>query len=236
MRGASGRSGPDRCAPGSRGGRRPRGSSSCAAAGGEVGGSEGDALHARARAQISSTLMTPWCVSRMACTSSGREPRLRLELGQQLVHVVDVPGALDLRDHDHVEPVADLGDERRAGRRGTRGCRGCSRASTAGSRRSRSRGRSSRAPRAPPPCCRSGSRPRGCRAARRFFAMSGSFAAIFALLGSKKWIMRAGRNGISRGGEGAPIAFGLKKSFALRMLHSWLTPRVLRRMFTARRA
>ena len=40
------------------------------------------------------------------------EPRLRLELGEQAVHVVDVPGALDLRDHDHVELVADLGDER----------------------------------------------------------------------------------------------------------------------------
>src|SRR4029453_11502361 len=50
-----------------------------------------------------------------------------------------------------------------------------------------------------------------------FFARSGSLAAIFALLGSKKWIMREGRNGISRGGIGAPIAFGRKKSFALRM-------------------
>src|SRR5258706_2541894 len=50
-----------------------------------------------------------------------------------------------------------------------------------------------------------------------FFARSGSFAAIFALLGSKKWIMRAGRNGISRGGVGAPIAFGRKKSLALRI-------------------
>ena len=37
--------------------------------------------------------------------------RLGLELGQQAVDVVDVPGALDLRDHDHLELVADLGDE-----------------------------------------------------------------------------------------------------------------------------
>ena len=37
--------------------------------------------------------------------------RLRLELGQQAVDVVDVPGPLDLRDHDHLELVADLGDE-----------------------------------------------------------------------------------------------------------------------------
>ncbi len=38
---------------------------------------------------------------------------LGLELREQAVDVVDVPGALDLRDHDHVELVADLGDERR---------------------------------------------------------------------------------------------------------------------------
>src|SRR3990172_9621064 len=49
------------------------------------------------------------------------------------------------------------------------------------------------------------------------FASSGTFAAIFGLLGSKKWIIREGRKGISRGGEGAPSAFGLKKSFALRI-------------------
>src|SRR5262245_4018465 len=49
------------------------------------------------------------------------------------------------------------------------------------------------------------------------FASSGTFDAIFGLLGSKKWIIRDGRKGISRGGVGAPIAFGLKKSFALRI-------------------
>src|SRR3990172_12385518 len=49
------------------------------------------------------------------------------------------------------------------------------------------------------------------------FARSGTFAAIFGLLGSKKWIIRAGRKGISRGGAGAPRAFGRKKSFALRI-------------------
>jgi hypothetical protein len=45
--------------------------------------------------------------------------------------------------------------------------------------------------------------------------MSGTFAAIFALLGSKKWIARLGRAGISRSGSGAPTASGLKKSLAL---------------------
>ena len=37
----------------------------------------------------------------------------RLELGQQPVHVVDVPGALDLRDHHDLELVADLADHLR---------------------------------------------------------------------------------------------------------------------------
>jgi hypothetical protein len=35
-----------------------------------------------------------------------------LELGHQAVDVVDVLGALDLGDHDDVEPVADLGHRR----------------------------------------------------------------------------------------------------------------------------
>ena len=60
---------------------------------------------------ISSRFTTPRPVSRIACTRIGRSsPALRLELGEQAVDVVDVPGALDLRDHDHVELVADLGD------------------------------------------------------------------------------------------------------------------------------
>jgi hypothetical protein len=37
---------------------------------------------------------------------------LRLELREQPVDVVDVLGPLDLRDHDHVELVADLADQR----------------------------------------------------------------------------------------------------------------------------
>ena len=41
------------------------------------------------------------------------EPGLRLELREQAVDVVDVPRALDLRDHDHLELVADLADELR---------------------------------------------------------------------------------------------------------------------------
>src|SRR6266404_3402212 len=52
-------------------------------------------------------------------------------------------------------------------------------------------------------------------------ASSGSFANIFGLLGSKKWIIRDGRTGISVTGAGAPIASGLKKSRGLRITPSY---------------
>jgi hypothetical protein len=41
-------------------------------------------------------------------------------------------------------------------------------------------------------------------------------ATIFGFDGGKKWIIRLGRNGISRTGSGAPTAKGLKKSRGLR--------------------
>src|SRR5580692_9512843 len=47
-------------------------------------------------------------------------------------------------------------------------------------------------------------------------AMSGTFATIFSLEKSRKWIIRDGLNGISRAGSGASIARGLKKSRGLR--------------------
>ena len=63
---------------------------------------------------ISSTLTTPCAVSRIAWTRIGRSrPGLRLELGEQAIDVVDVPGALDLGHHHHLEHVADLGHQRR---------------------------------------------------------------------------------------------------------------------------
>src|ERR1035441_6067279 len=51
-------------------------------------------------------------------------------------------------------------------------------------------------------------------------ARSGSLAAIFSLLGSKKWIIRDGLNGISRIGAGAPIARGFPKSRGFRTVRS----------------
>jgi hypothetical protein len=41
------------------------------------------------------------------------DPRLGLELGQQAIDVMDVPGPLDLGDHDHLDLVAHLGDDAR---------------------------------------------------------------------------------------------------------------------------
>jgi hypothetical protein len=48
-------------------------------------------------------------------------------------------------------------------------------------------------------------------------AISGTFATIFSLEKSRKWIIREGLNGISRTGSGASMASGLKKSRGLRM-------------------
>src|SRR3954447_25836920 len=47
--------------------------------------------------------------------------------------------------------------------------------------------------------------------------MSGSRASIFALEGSKKWIIRDGVTGISRTGSGAPMASGAKWERGLRI-------------------
>ena len=97
-----------------------------AARGGEVGGAEAHALHARARG---ADLLDVGDAER------GLEDRvhqdrplhlvLRLELREQAVDVVDVPRPLDLGDHDHLEPVADLADQRRDVVEAPRRCRGC---------------------------------------------------------------------------------------------------------------
>ena len=51
-----------------------------------------------------------------------------------------------------------------------------------------------------------------------FGASAGIFAAIFGLLGSKKWIIRDGVTGIVRGGRGAPSARGSKKARGVRRM------------------
>jgi len=79
----------------------------------EVRGPEAEALHAR---RGGADLLD------VVDSTGGLEDRvdhqrlgqlgLRLELGEEPVDVVDVLGALHLREHDHVELVADLGDQR----------------------------------------------------------------------------------------------------------------------------
>ena len=59
-----------------------------------------------------------------------------------------------------------------------------------------------------------------------FGAMSGTFATIFSLEKSRKWIIRDGVTGISGSGSGAPIARGLKKARGLRMGREISDPRV----------
>src|SRR3954469_9354049 len=60
-----------------------------------------------------------------------------------------------------------------------------------------------------------------------FVAMSGSLPTIFALEGSKKWIIRDGVRGISRSGSGAPIASGAKKSLGCRIGRGWFHARTM---------
>ena len=50
-----------------------------------------------------------------------------------------------------------------------------------------------------------------------FAAMSGTLACIFSLLGSKKWIIRDGLNGMSATGVGAPTARGRRKARGFRI-------------------
>ena len=61
---------------------------------------------------IASTLLTPCAVSRMAWIRIGFLMLMaRLQLREQLVEIVDVPGAVDLGQHDDVELVADRADD-----------------------------------------------------------------------------------------------------------------------------
>ena len=182
--------------------------------GGEVGRAERQALHARRRG--ADRLDVGDAAGRLedrVDEDRPAEPGLGLELGEQAVDVVDVLGALDLGDHDHVEAVADLGHgggevverprrvervdpgpQLRVGRAShalpisTRPARAAS-LSLAGTPSSRLASRTS-----------------------TVGAISGTLATIFGFDGGRKWIIRDGRNGISRTGSGAPTASGRKKS------------------------
>ena len=134
-------------------------------------------------------------------------------------------GALDLRDHDHVELVADLpiaaeviedpralklvdpGPQRGGAEVGSLGAwinpaRAASFRSTGTA--------SSRLPSTMSVC----------------LAMSLALATIFGFEKSRKWIIRDGVTGISRSGSGAPMASGWKKSLGcLKLGSSWVSYR-----------
>ena len=77
--------------------------------GGQVGRAEAHALHARAGG--GDLLQVDHAEAGLedgVDEDRALEARLGLELGQEPVDVVDVPRALDLGHHDHVELVADL--------------------------------------------------------------------------------------------------------------------------------
>ena len=77
--------------------------------GGQIGGPEAHALHARARAGDLLEIGHP--LSRLEHGVHEDRPLqagLGLELGEQAIDVVDVPRALDLGDHHDLELVADV--------------------------------------------------------------------------------------------------------------------------------
>src|SRR5262249_42215864 len=74
----------------------------------QVGGTEADALQARAgRADLLDVGHTLGGLEDRVHEDGTIDAVLALELRQQTVDVVDVPGALDLRDHHDLEAVAD---------------------------------------------------------------------------------------------------------------------------------
>src|SRR3989441_2249008 len=92
-----------------------------AARGGEVRWPEADPLHAWARG---ADLLDVGDAERGLEDGVHEEGALqlmvRLQLGEEAVHVVDVPRPLDLGDHDDLEAVADLPVPEPHGLSGTR--------------------------------------------------------------------------------------------------------------------
>ena len=84
------------------------------ARGGEIGGAEAHALHAgRSGGDVSDIVDALRGLQDRVHENRALEAVARLEQGQILVDEMDVPVALDLGDHHHVELVADLADEPR---------------------------------------------------------------------------------------------------------------------------
>ncbi len=162
---------------------------------------------------MSSMLLTPSAVSSSAVEHDrALDAGLRLELGEQAVHVVDVPRTLDLRDHDHGELVADLGDDlrdvvehpRRLERVDAHPQGGVAEVDVAADGDEALAG--------------------GLLALDRHGVLEvaeqdvdlprdvGRLGTIFSFEKSRKWIIRDGVTGISRSGSGAPMASGFRKA------------------------
>ena len=189
------------------------------AARGQVGRAERDALHARARA--GDLLDVGHAAGRLedrVHQQRLRQAGARLELGQQPVDVVDVLRALDLRHHDHVELVADLGDERDQVVEHPRRVQAVDPGPQLRLPEVVRLGDRRRARRARPPCGRRGRRPRGCRAGRR----PSSRCPAPSPPSSRCPGRRSGSSGTASPGSpargaGAPRASGAKKSFGERI-------------------
>ena len=181
-----------------------------AARGGEVGGPEADAVHARRgrgdRLDV---------VDALGGFQDGvDQDRLfdgmpGLELGQELIEIMDVPRALDLGQHDDVELAADRGDD------------SVMSSSAQGEFSALIRVHRPVAPKstafaiAMKPVARLRAwrrrewRPRDCPSTTSTWrTSSGTLAVTFSMCGGTKWIIRSSRTGSSRNGAGAPIASG----------------------------
>src|SRR5262249_35093101 len=136
---------------------------------------------------------------------------------------MDVPGSLDLRQHDHVELCADRADDldhvvehpRRIERIDPRPQTGCAEIVCLGQRDDArpaalaSAGiASSRLPSTTSTCA----------------IRSGTFARSFSICGGTKWIIRSSFTGSSRSGAGAPMASGWKKFRGSFTSWSWSMP------------
>jgi hypothetical protein len=82
------------------------------ARGRKIGRTEADALHARRAGGDLLDIHDAFGGFQNGVDQDRPRYRMtRLELGQQLVEIIDVPGTVDLGQHDDVELVADRGDQ-----------------------------------------------------------------------------------------------------------------------------
>ena len=136
----------------------------------------------------------------------------RLQLGEKLVEVVDVPRALDLGQHDHVELVADRSHDLDACRREAHGeLSALTRVHRPVAPKSLALAMAMKPARAAVLASAGIASSRLPSTTSTCAISSGTLARTFSICGGTKWIMRSSLTGRSRSGAGAPIASGLKK-------------------------